>query len=40
MTDYKNDPAVRAFRDTLGMFPTGVTVITARGPVANPSGSR
>ena len=26
----KNDPAVRAFRDTLGMFPTGVTVITAR----------
>ncbi len=38
MTDYKNDPDVRAFRDTLGMFPTGVTVITARGPGSEPVG--
>ena len=38
MTDYKNDPDVRAFRDTLGMFPTGVTVITARGPGGEPVG--
>jgi flavin reductase (DIM6/NTAB) family NADH-FMN oxidoreductase RutF len=38
MTDSKNDPAVRAFRDTLGMFPTGVTVITARGPGGEPVG--
>ena len=28
----KNDPVVRAFRDTLGMFPTGVTIVTARAP--------
>ena len=38
MTVSKNDPAVRAFRDTLGMFPTGVTVITARGPGGEPIG--
>lgn len=38
MTVPKNDPAVRAFRDTLGMFPTGVTVITARAPSGEPIG--
>ncbi|HRH74960.1 flavin reductase family protein [Zoogloea sp.] len=38
MTVPKNDPAVRAFRDTLGMFPTGVTVITARAPGGQPIG--
>ena len=38
MTVPKNDPAVRAFRDTLGMFPTGVTVITARAPGGEPIG--
>ena len=38
MTVSKNDPAARAFRDTLGMFPTGVTVITARGPGGEPVG--
>ncbi|MDD3352925.1 flavin reductase family protein [Zoogloea sp.] len=38
MTVTKNDPAVRAFRDTLGMFPTGVTVITARAPGGAPIG--
>ncbi|MBS0347811.1 MAG: flavin reductase family protein [Proteobacteria bacterium] len=38
MTSPKNDPAVRAFRDTLGMFPTGVTVITARAPSGEPIG--
>ena len=38
MTVSKNDPAVRAFRDTLGMFPTGVTVITARAPSGEPVG--
>jgi 3-hydroxy-9,10-secoandrosta-1,3,5(10)-triene-9,17-dione monooxygenase reductase component len=30
MTPPKNDPVVRSFRDSLGMFPTGVTVVTAR----------
>ena len=38
MTAFKNDPAVRAFRDTLGMFPTGVTVVTARGADGAPVG--
>ena len=38
MTVSKNDPAVRAFRDTLGMFPTGVTVITARASSGEPVG--
>lgn len=38
MTVPKNDPAVRAFRDTLGMFPTGVTVVTARAPGGEPIG--
>ena len=38
MTAPKNDPVVRAFRDTLGMFPTGVTVITARAPGGQPIG--
>lgn len=38
MTAPKNDPVVRAFRDTLGMFPTGVTVITARAPSGEPIG--
>ncbi|WP_298621946.1 flavin reductase family protein [uncultured Zoogloea sp.] len=34
----KNDPAVRAFRDTLGMFPTGVTVVTTRDGAGRPVG--
>ena len=38
MSAPKNDPAVRAFRDTLGMFPTGVTVITARDADGKPVG--
>ncbi|MCE1184100.1 flavin reductase family protein [Zoogloea sp.] len=32
MSNANNDLAARAFRDTLGMFPTGVTVVTARTP--------
>ena len=38
MTAPKNDPALRAFRDTLGMFPTGVTVVTARSASGEPLG--
>ncbi len=38
MTVPKNDPTPRAFRDALGMFPTGVTVITARDAAGRPVG--
>ena len=34
----KHDPLVRSFRDTLGMFPTGVTVITACSASGEPLG--
>jgi 3-hydroxy-9,10-secoandrosta-1,3,5(10)-triene-9,17-dione monooxygenase reductase component len=38
MTQPAQDPSARAFRDALGQFPTGVTVITALGRDGHPVG--
>jgi len=35
---FRPDPQQRAFRDSLGLFATGITVVTARAPDGTPVG--